>query len=118
MSKGFFPFEMFKQQRQESFDSSKSAKSLSKPSSAAPSRSHSIQSEPVDIAATPVAAAPVRPKVSRNWSFGRVLDEEEKKRRRDSQDEQDRLAFAATRKYSSCQRRSQGAGVNFQSGWQ
>ncbi|KAJ5311301.1 hypothetical protein N7476_007161 [Penicillium atrosanguineum] len=99
---------MFKQQRQESFDSSKSAKSLSKPSSAAPSRSHSIQ----------MAAAPVRPKVSRNWSFGRVLDEEEKKRRRDSQDEQDRLAFAATRKYSSCQRRSQGAGVNFQSGWQ
>ncbi|KAJ6104287.1 hypothetical protein N7523_010607 [Penicillium sp. IBT 18751x] len=117
MSKGFFRFDMFK--RQDSFDSLKSPKSLSsKPSSAAPSRSHSIQSEPVDIAATPVAAAPVRPKASRNWSFGRVLDEEEKKRRRDSQDEQDRLTFAATRKYSSCQRRSQGAGVNFQGGWQ
>lgn len=54
MSKGFLRFDMFKQQRQDSSDSLKSSKSLSsKPSSAAPSRSHSIQSEPVDVAPTP-----------------------------------------------------------------
>jgi hypothetical protein len=52
MSKGLFRFDMFKQQRQDSFESVKSAKSLSsKTSSAAPSRSHSIQSEPADLAA-------------------------------------------------------------------
>jgi hypothetical protein len=65
-----------------------------------------------------VAEPPTRPKAHRNWSFGRVLDEEAKQKRRDSQDEKDRLYFAAARKYSSAHRRSLGAGVGFEGGWQ
>jgi hypothetical protein len=51
---GFFRFDLFKQQRQNSFDSIKSPKTTSsKAPSAAASRSQSIQSEPAAIEATP-----------------------------------------------------------------
>ncbi|OQD73613.1 hypothetical protein PENDEC_c014G03334 [Penicillium decumbens] len=105
----------FKQHRQDSDDSVKSAATSIKSPSAGPSRAQSIQSECAVVDATP--ANPTRPKAHRNWSFGRV-DEEEQKKRRLSQDEKDRIYFAAARKYSSAYRRSQGAGIGFEGGWQ
>lgn len=59
-----------------------------------------------------------RRKSQRHWGFGRQNDPEALKKRRASQDEKDRLDFAAARKYSSARRRSHGAGTGFEGGWQ
>ncbi|KAJ5988438.1 hypothetical protein N7481_003648 [Penicillium waksmanii] len=66
----------------------------------------------------PVTDNDARRKSQRHWGFGSQNDPEVQKKRRVSQDEKDRLDFAATRKYSSARRRSQGAGTGFEGGWQ
>jgi len=58
-----------------------------------------------------------RPKKQRVWSFG-PQDEGEREKRRLMREERERADFAATRRYSSAQRRSNGAGIGFEGGWQ
>ncbi|KAJ5387094.1 hypothetical protein N7509_009635 [Penicillium cosmopolitanum] len=111
--------DVFKHQpRNDSIDSANSGKSP--PTQDAPdpkpvSSNRSSQSDPVP-ATLPDNDA--RRKSQRHWGFGRQNDPEALKKRRASQDEKDRLDFAAASKYSSARRRSQGAGTGFEGGWQ
>ena len=53
-----------------------------------------------------------------HWGFGRQKDPNAPEKRRLSQEEKDNLNFAAARKYSNARRKSQGAGIGFEGGWQ
>ncbi|CAI7662886.1 unnamed protein product [Penicillium pancosmium] len=101
--------------RNDSIDSANSGKSPTttqeEPDPKPLSSNRSSQSDPV-----PDNNA--RRKSQRHWGFGRQNDPEALKKRRASQDEKDRLDFAAARKYSSARRRSHGAGTGFEGGWQ
>ncbi|KAJ5750741.1 hypothetical protein N7533_007769 [Penicillium manginii] len=99
--------------RNDSIDSANSGKS---PTQEAPdpqpvSSNRSSQSDAVP-------GNKLRRKSQQLWGFGRQQDPEAQKKRQLSQDEKDRLNFAAARKYSSARRRSQGAGIGFEGGWQ
>ncbi|KAJ5081264.1 hypothetical protein N7456_013502 [Penicillium angulare] len=60
----------------------------------------------------------IRQPKQRRWSLTRQEDEESKKKRQLEQLEKDRSEFAATRKYVQARRRSAGAGIGFEGGWQ
>ncbi|KAJ5630228.1 uncharacterized protein N7484_010328 [Penicillium longicatenatum] len=70
------------------------------------------------VESTPLAPADTpHPKKQRLWSFGHQ-DEDEREKRRLEREERERADFAATRRYASARRRSNGAGIGFEGGWQ
>ncbi|KAJ5618296.1 hypothetical protein N7528_006939 [Penicillium herquei] len=96
-------------QRHGSVDSTKSTTSdPNAPSSEAPGVEAPIEAPAANDHATK----------QRRWSLGRREDEETRDKRKVKQLEKDRAEFAATRRYSQSRRKSSGAGMGFEGGWQ
>ncbi|KAJ6006926.1 hypothetical protein N7451_004870 [Penicillium sp. IBT 35674x] len=84
------------------------------------SHNSSVRSSHADLAVDTAPHAIMKethPKKQRVWSFG-SQDEDEREKRRLMREERERADFAATRRYSSARRRSNGAGIGFEGGWQ
>ncbi|KAJ5234662.1 uncharacterized protein N7469_003830 [Penicillium citrinum] len=102
--------------RQNSIDSTNSSKvpvqDQEAPDSQQISSNRSSQSD------TAVPVTETQRKREWHWGFGRQKDPNALPKRRLSQEEKDNLNFAAARKYSNARRKSQGAGIGFEGGWQ
>ncbi|KAJ5274104.1 hypothetical protein N7478_009229 [Penicillium angulare] len=102
-------------ERHGSVDSTKSTSTPAEPNQAIVN-----SPQPEVLKEAPVESPPSKisqPK-QRRWSLSRQEDEESKKKRQLEQLEKDRVEFAATRKYVQARRRSAGAGIGFEGGWQ